>query len=110
MYIFNDGTHGKCIILECERKQIISSMQIADFYYFSIHPRDKLDVARRLALAGRAVAYNESNVDYQGPLPTSFAVSNGTVTIKFGHSSDGKHIEVRDTARGFDVREFIYCF
>ena len=73
------------------------------FCNFSIHPRDKLDVARRLALAGRAVAYNESNLAYQGPLPTSFIVGNDSLTIRFGHRNDGSAIEVRDTARGFDV-------
>ena len=46
-------------------------------------------------------------MDYQGPLPTSFVVSNGSVTIKFGHRNDGNHIEVRDTARGFDVSQLI---
>ena len=37
----------------------------------SIHPRDKQDVGARLALAGRAVAYGDSQVYYTGPIATT---------------------------------------
>lgn len=37
----------------------------------SIHPRDKQDVGARLALAGRAVAYRDSEVYFTGPLATT---------------------------------------
>ena len=36
--------------------------------YGSIHPRDKQDVGARLALAGRAVAYNDASIYYTGPI------------------------------------------
>ena len=34
----------------------------------SVHPRDKQDVGARLALAGRAIAYDDSQVYYTGPI------------------------------------------
>ncbi|XP_073513483.1 sialate O-acetylesterase [Phyllobates terribilis] len=37
--------------------------------YGSVHPRDKLTVARRLYLGARAVAYGHSRVHFQGPFP-----------------------------------------
>ncbi|KAM8769607.1 sialate O-acetylesterase [Acanthopagrus schlegelii] len=37
--------------------------------YGSIHPRDKQDVAFRLTLGARAVAYNEQDVAFLGPFP-----------------------------------------
>nr|XP_046246305.1 sialate O-acetylesterase isoform X2 [Scatophagus argus]XP_046246306.1 sialate O-acetylesterase isoform X2 [Scatophagus argus] len=37
--------------------------------YGTIHPRDKQDVAFRLTLGARAVAYNEKDVPFQGPFP-----------------------------------------
>ena len=72
-------------------------------YVLSIHPRDKLDVARRLALSSRAVAYQQSNLNFQGPRYTSIQAdpSQGTLVIEFDHGNDP--IEVRDTTRGFDV-------
>lgn len=73
---------------------------------YSIHPRDKLDVAHRLALAGRAVAYNETSVSYQGPLPTSIHAQRGSLEIQFDHGT--KPIEVRDTQHGFEVGS-LYC-
>ncbi|NXL68400.1 SIAE acetylesterase, partial [Chordeiles acutipennis] len=36
----------------------------------SIHPRDKQNVAQRLQLGARAVAYGEKNLIFQGPYPT----------------------------------------
>ena len=39
-----------------------------DSPYGSIHPRDKQDVAARLALAGRAIAYDDPLVYYTGPI------------------------------------------
>lgn len=79
------------------------AMDLPDFNspYGAIHPRDKLDVAHRLALAGRAVAYNETNISYQGPLPTSVHAQQGSLVIQFDHGT--KPIEVRDTQHGFEV-------
>lgn len=37
--------------------------------YGTIHPRDKQDVAYRLTLGARAVAYNEKDVPFLGPFP-----------------------------------------
>ncbi|XP_078023370.1 sialate O-acetylesterase [Epinephelus lanceolatus] len=45
-----------------------------------IHPRDKQDVAYRLTLGARAVAYNEKGVAFQGPFPKQI-LDNGTHVI-----------------------------
>ncbi|XP_078607954.1 sialate O-acetylesterase-like [Branchiostoma floridae x Branchiostoma japonicum] len=42
-----------------------------DSPFGSIHPRDKEDVASRLVLGARAVAYDETEVTFQGPRPVS---------------------------------------
>jgi len=44
-------------------------------FSFRIHPRDKQDVARRLTLGARAVAYNEKRVSFEGPFPKELSVS-----------------------------------
>lgn len=47
----------------------------------SIHPRDKQDVAYRLSLGVRAVAYGEEGVSFQGPFPSRVLVNDQYLNI-----------------------------
>ncbi|MCJ8733554.1 hypothetical protein PDJAM_G00224870 [Pangasius djambal] len=49
----------------------------------SIHPRDKQDVAYRLVLGARAVAYEETGVSFQGPFPSLVLIKNTTIIITY---------------------------
>uniref|UniRef100_A0A8C1NDW7 Sialic acid acetylesterase n=1 Tax=Cyprinus carpio TaxID=7962 RepID=A0A8C1NDW7_CYPCA len=49
----------------------------------SIHPEDKQDVAYRLVLGARAVAYGEKNVSFQGPFPTHALLEQDFIYIVF---------------------------
>ncbi|XP_051512439.1 sialate O-acetylesterase-like isoform X1 [Myxocyprinus asiaticus] len=49
----------------------------------SIHPRYKQDVAYRLVLGARAVAYGEKNVSFQGPFPTQGLLNQSFISIVF---------------------------
>ncbi|KAF0030797.1 hypothetical protein F2P81_017528 [Scophthalmus maximus] len=49
----------------------------------TIHPRYKRDVAHRLTLGARAVAYNEKNVHFQGPFPKEILSSGRHVNITY---------------------------
>ncbi|KAM9359707.1 sialate O-acetylesterase [Symphorus nematophorus] len=49
--------------------------------YGTIHPRDKQDVAYRLTLGARAVAYNEKDVPFSGPFPTQIQYNQMYVNI-----------------------------
>uniref|UniRef100_A0A8C1T172 Sialic acid acetylesterase n=1 Tax=Cyprinus carpio TaxID=7962 RepID=A0A8C1T172_CYPCA len=49
----------------------------------SIHPEDKQDVAYRLVLGARAVAYGEKNVSFQGPFPTHALLEQDLIYIVF---------------------------
>ncbi len=51
--------------------------------YISIHPEDKQDVAYRLVLGARAVAYGEKNVSFQGPFPTHAVLKQDFICIEF---------------------------
>lgn len=67
-----------------------------------IHPKDKLTVGNRLALAARAVAYGEKIV-YSGPLFRQVTRDNGALRVWFEHTGSG--LATRDGAplTGFRV-------
>jgi sialate O-acetylesterase len=61
-----------------------------------IHPLNKQEVGRRLALAARAVAYGERIV-HAGPLYDGMTIEGGRVRVRFQHAGGGL---VLDTAKG----------
>lgn len=52
-----------------------------------IHPKNKMDVGKRLALAALHVAYNK-NIVSQGPTYESFEVKEGSVIIHYAKGTD----------------------
>jgi len=69
-----------------------------------MHPGDKQDVGYRLALGGRAVAYNEVSLYYTGPI-ASRAASDHTspwyIVVSFSNVSN-KGLELRSNL-GFEI-------
>ena len=66
-----------------------------------IHPTNKEPVGKRLALAARAIAYNEK-IEYSGPLYQSAAIAGNRVTLTFTHV--GKGLVARDgPLKGFTI-------
>jgi len=51
-----------------------------------IHPRNKQEVGRRLALIAMAKIYGEKKLEYYGPVYKSMRVKDGKVIIKFSHA------------------------
>ncbi|OGD19084.1 MAG: hypothetical protein A2W03_11680 [Candidatus Aminicenantes bacterium RBG_16_63_16] len=60
---------------------------IADL--MNIHPTNKVDVGRRLALWARAKTYGEKDLVYSGPLYKSMSIENGKARIAFDHVGGG---------------------
>jgi sialate O-acetylesterase len=54
-----------------------------------IHPRNKLDVGKRLALWALAQTYGRDGIVYSGPLYRSMAVEDGKIRIQFDHVGGG---------------------
>ncbi|KAL3882468.1 hypothetical protein ACJMK2_028805, partial [Sinanodonta woodiana] len=73
------------------------AVDLPDFYapQGSIHPRYKEDIAYRLSLAGRAVAYSEQGLDYQAPYPSAFHLDDRSHTLNIEFSYGTVPIEVR---------------
>jgi sialate O-acetylesterase len=53
-----------------------------------IHPKNKQDVGKRLALAARAIAYGE-NIVYSGPIYDGMTVEGNKIRIRFKHTGSG---------------------
>ncbi|KAM9853189.1 sialate O-acetylesterase [Aulostomus maculatus] len=51
--------------------------------YGQIHPRDKQDVAFRLTLGARAVAYEEQGVAFQGPFPSQVLTTQLYIIVSY---------------------------
>lgn len=58
-----------------------------------IHPRDKADVAHRLALAARHLAYGENQI-YSGPIYKSMVVEGNHIRLTFSHVGGGLKMDV----------------
>jgi sialate O-acetylesterase len=65
----------------------------------NIHPPHKLDVALRLALAARGIAYGET-VEYLGPMYRQAVPENGQIRVLFDHAAGGL------TAKGGELKGF----
>lgn len=54
----------------------------------NIHPKNKQEVGRRLALAARALAYGEP-IEYSGPVFETMVVEDGCIRLSFSHLGGG---------------------
>ncbi|MCZ7647144.1 MAG: sialate O-acetylesterase [Planctomycetota bacterium] len=77
-----------------------------------IHPRNKQDVGKRLALAARKLAYGEDLV-YSGPVYEKMDVAGGKATLHFKHVGGGLAAQGGEPLKGFAVcgedKEFVWA-
>ncbi len=79
-----------------------------------IHPRNKQEVGRRLALAARAVAYGEK-IEHSGPTYRSHEVRDGRIVLTFDHVGGGLEWvgDASASLRGFAIagadRRFVWA-
>ena len=67
-----------------------------------IHPRNKQDVGLRLALAARAIAYGEGDLEYSGPMFRQATRDSSGLRLWFDHVGGG--LEARgDQLEGFQI-------
>jgi len=68
---------------------------------YDIHPKNKQEVGRRLALAAEAIAYGRK-IEYMGPSFTSVQAANGTLRVRFTHVGGGLVVH-GERLLGFEV-------
>ena len=69
---------------------------------FDIHPKNKQEVGRRLALAARAQTYGEK-IPYSGPLYDTYQIEENKIRIYFKHTDGGLTIKEGDIVKGFTI-------
>lgn len=67
-----------------------------------IHPRNKQDVGKRLALAAQAIAYGQ-DVVYSGPIYDSMNIEGDMIRIRFKHVDGGLTTKDGEELRGFTI-------
>jgi sialate O-acetylesterase len=74
-----------------------------------IHPGNKQDVGRRLALNARHLVYGE-DINYSGPMYKSMAKEDNIIRLSFGHTDGGLMVKNGQKPMGFAIagknREF----
>lgn len=78
----------------------------------NIHPKNKQDVGKRLALAAQHAAYGEKDVVYSGPVLTSAKFENGKAILTFTHIGSGlkaKGGELKSFAIAGDDQKFVWA-
>ena len=77
-----------------------------------IHPKNKQDVGKRLALWPLAGTYGKKLV-YSGPIYKSMKVDGGSIILSFGHAGGGLVAKGDDTLKGFSIagadRKFVWA-
>lgn len=77
-----------------------------------VHPRDKREVGRRLALAALGAAYWQEHV-YSGPIHDSVKVEGNCVLVRFRHTGGGLIAKDGGPLKGFAVagedRKFVWA-
>jgi sialate O-acetylesterase len=66
-----------------------------------IHPQNKQEAGRRLALIARAKTYGE-NIPYSGPLYKSNVIKGNKIELEFTHTDNGL-LAKGDTLKGFTI-------
>lgn len=67
-----------------------------------IHPKNKQEVGRRLALAARKLTYGE-DVVYSGPIYKSYRIEGNSIRIFFDHTEGGLIAKNGEMPKGFAV-------
>jgi len=76
-----------------------------------IHPRNKKEVGRRLALSARAITYGE-NIEWSGPWYKSMEIDGKGIRLTFDHAQNGFLVK-GDKLSGFAIagadRNFVWA-
>jgi sialate O-acetylesterase len=91
---------AQLMALSVPKTSMAVTVDISDPY--DVHPKNKQEVGRRLALAAEAVAYGR-DVVYSGPIYESMAVEGNKLRLRFQHTDGGLMIKGAAASKGFEI-------
>jgi len=68
-----------------------------------IHPLNKEDVGKRLALVAQKVAYGEEDLVYSGPIYKSMAIHGDSIALSFKQTGSGLWVKGGEELNGFAI-------
>lgn len=71
-----------------------------------IHPLNKKDIGKRLALSAQNLAYNEKNVVHSGPVLKSQSIENGKIVLTFDDVAEGITSKDGEDLRWFSIADY----
>lgn len=71
-----------------------------------IHPLNKKDIGKRLALSARNLAYGEKELVHSGPVLKSQRIENGKIVLTFDHTAEGITSKDGEELRWFAVADY----
>lgn len=71
-----------------------------------IHPLNKKDIGKRLALSARNIAYNEKDLVHSGPTLVAQNIENGKITLTFSNVADGITSKDGEELRWFSIADY----
>lgn len=71
-----------------------------------IHPLNKKDIGKRLALAASNLAYGQKDIEYSGPVLKSQTIENEKITLTFDHVSGGIVAKDAEPLRWFSIADY----
>jgi len=77
-----------------------------------IHPLNKKDLSKRLALAAQKIAYNENAIVYSGPIYKMVKFENDKAILSFSHIGSGllaKNGELKEFAIASAEKKFVWA-
>lgn len=78
----------------------------------NVHPKNKQEIGRRLALAAEAIAYGNTNLVYSGPIYDKIKVEGNVIRLYFRHTGTGlvaKNGELKGFAIAGDDKKFAWA-
>lgn len=67
-----------------------------------IHPKNKQEIGRRLALIAKANLYDQK-IPFSGPIYNTYAVEGNAIRIKFQHVNGGLKTKNNEPLKGFEI-------
>ncbi len=71
-----------------------------------IHPLNKKDIGKRLALSARNIAYGEKDLVHSGPTLSAQNIENGKITLTFSNVADGITSKDGEELRWFSIADY----